>query len=147
MLRYGARRRYCLVVSVLACASIALIAHIDLVRAAQVTSSSAQTPDGSEERYPHLFDITAATKIKFEHVSSPEQKYIVESMSGGVALLDFDRDGWVDIYITGAPSGDMAREGKLARSALYRNNHDGTFTDVTDAAGVATPCWAQGVAV
>ena len=100
-----------------------------------------------EQNYPTLYDITATTKIQFEHVSSPEQKYIVESMSGGVALIDFDRDGWPDIFFTGAQSVEMARQGTMGRSALYRNNHDGTFTDVSDKAGVATPCWAQGVAV
>ena len=44
---------------------------------------------------PQLEDITAKTGIKFEHLLAPEQKYILESMSGGVLLLDFDRDGWV----------------------------------------------------
>lgn len=94
-----------------------------------------------------LVDITASTGIHFEHLSSPEQKFIVESMSGGVALIDFDGDGWLDIYFTNAPSVSMASAGKAARSALYRNNHDGTFTDVAEKAGVATPCWAMGAAV
>lgn len=96
---------------------------------------------------PKLVDITASTGIHFNHLSSPEQKYIVESMSGGVALLDFDGDGWLDIYFTNAPSVSMAQAGGKARSALYRNNHDGTFTDVSEKAGVATPCWAMGAAV
>ncbi len=97
--------------------------------------------------YPQLVDITASTGITFEHLSSPEQKYIVESMSGGVALIDYDRDGWPDIYFTNAQSVEMAQAGQKARSALYRNNHDGTFTDVTDKAGVGYPCWAQGAVV
>jgi hypothetical protein len=92
-------------------------------------------------------DITDSTGISFEHLSSPEQKYIVESMSGGVALIDYDGDGWPDIFFTNAQSVAMALAGKKARSALYRNNHDGTFTDVTDKAGVAAPCWAMGAAV
>ncbi len=96
---------------------------------------------------PQLVDITASTHIHFTHLSSPEAKYIVESMSGGVALIDFDHDGWPDIFFTNAPSVAMAKGGKAARSALYRNNHDGTFTDVTDKAGVGFPCWAMGVAV
>ncbi len=99
------------------------------------------------EPYPRLVDITASTGITFEHLSSPDQKFIVESMSGGVALIDFDRDGWPDIYFTNAQSVEMALAGKKARSALYRNNHDGTFTDVTDHAGVGYPCWAQGAVV
>jgi enediyne biosynthesis protein E4 len=96
---------------------------------------------------PQLIDITSSTGIKFDHLSSPEQKYIVESMSGGVALIDYDRDGWPDIYFTNAQSVDMALAGKKARSALYHNNRDGTFTDVTDEAGVGDPCWAMGAVV
>lgn len=96
---------------------------------------------------PQLVDITASTGIRFDHLSSPEQKFIVESMSGGVALIDYDRDGWPDIYFTNAQSVEMALAGKKSRSALYHNNHDGTFTDVTDKAGVGYPCWAMGAVV
>src|ERR1700722_13173488 len=104
-------------------------------------------PQAATLPVPQLVDITASTGIHFEHLSSPEQKYIVESMSGGVALIDYDGDGWPDIYFTGAPSVAMELEGKKARGALYHNNHDGTFTDVTERAGVGSPCWAMGVAV
>ena len=97
--------------------------------------------------FPQLKDITASTGIHFSHLATPEQRYIVESMSGGVALIDFNRDGWPDIYFTNAPSVAMSLAGKPAKGALYRNNHDGTFTDVTDAAGVGTPCWAMGAVV
>ena len=96
---------------------------------------------------PQLEDITAKAGIKFRHLSSPDKKYILESMSGGVLLVDYDRDGWPDIYFTNAPTVDMALKGEKARGALYHNNHDGTFTDVTDQAGVATPCFAMGGAV
>ena len=98
-------------------------------------------------KLPQLVDITSSTGIHFQHLSSPEQKYIMESMSGGVALIDFDQDGWPDIYFTNAQSVEMAKGGKKARSALFHNNHDGTFTDVTDKAGVGYPCWAMGVSV
>jgi enediyne biosynthesis protein E4 len=101
----------------------------------------------SADSTPRLQDITASTGIHFEHLSSPEQRYIVESMSGGVALFDYDGDGWLDIYFTNAPSVSMALAGKKAKGALYHNNHDGTFTDVTDKAGVGNPCWAMGAAV
>jgi enediyne biosynthesis protein E4 len=96
---------------------------------------------------PQLQDITEKTGIRFRHLWAPEQKYIVESMSGGVLLLDYDRDGWLDIYFTNAPTLEMANKGQKARGALYHNNHDGTFTDVTDKAGIATPCFAMGGAV
>lgn len=96
---------------------------------------------------PQLVDVLAKTTIKFVHASSSEKKYIVESMSGGVLLIDYDRDGWLDIYFTNAPTVDMALKGEKARSALYRNNGDGTFTDVTAKAGVAYPGFAMGGAV
>ena len=96
---------------------------------------------------PQLEDVTAKTGISFTHASDPAKKYIVESMSGGVVLFDYDRDGWLDIYFTNAPSVAMALKGEKSRGALYHNNHDGTFTDVTDKAGIGTPCFAMGGAV
>lgn len=106
-----------------------------------------RTATGPISNYPQLVDITKSTGISFDHKSSPEAKYIAESMSGGVALIDYDGDGWPDIYFTNAQSVDMAHHGVKSRSALFHNNHDGTFTDVTDKAGVGYPCWAMGVAV
>src|SRR5215471_3697290 len=110
-----------------------------------VATSSAQTAKTPKpaaappaSRPPvHFTDITAKTGIAFQHASAAENKYIV--MAGGVLLVDYDRDGWLDIYFTNAPTVDMALRGEKARSALYHNNHDGTFTDVTDKAGVAIP--------
>src|SRR5205814_6136037 len=99
---------------------------------------------GTVRSYPELVDITASTGIQFEHFSSPDKKFIVESMSGGVALIDYDRDGWPDIYFTNAPDVDMEMAGKKARNAIFHNNRDGTFTDLTDKAGVGYPCWANG---
>src|SRR5262245_11670206 len=92
-------------------------------------------------------DITSSSGIAFEHAVSPEKKYLIESMSGGVLLLDYDQDGWLDIYFTNAQSIAMAQQGKKVKSALYRNNHDLTFSDVTDKAGVGFPCSAMGGAV
>src|ERR1700737_5450171 len=93
--------------------------------------SAAQRSDASDppkpNQLPQLVDITGSTGIKFEHLSSPEQKYIVESMSGGVALIDYDRDGWPDIYFTNAPDVDMQGPGKKPRSAFSHKNRDGTF--------------------
>jgi hypothetical protein len=96
---------------------------------------------------PQLEDVSAKAGINFKHTSDPAKKYIVESMSGGVILFDYDRDGWLDIYFTNAPSVDMAVKGEKSRGALYHNNHDGTFSDMTDQAGIASPCFAMGGAV
>ncbi|MGA9472060.1 MAG: VCBS repeat-containing protein, partial [Terriglobales bacterium] len=113
----------------------------------QAPVNTATAPADANVPLPELVDITDSTGIKFNHLSSPEQKYIVESMSGGVALIDYDRDGWPDIFFTNAQSVEMALAGKKARSALYHNNRDGTFTDVTETAGVGYPCWAMGAVV
>jgi enediyne biosynthesis protein E4 len=117
----------------------------------QAAKNSTKDASGKQSaapaQVPQLVDLTLSTGISFQHLSSPEQKYIVESMSGGVALIDYDGDGWLDIYFTNAPGVSMALAGKKAKSALYHNNHDGTFTDVTDKAGVGYPCWAMGAAV
>ena len=72
-------------------------------------------------------------------------KFIYESVGGGCAFIDFDNDGWMDLFIlggtllAGAPSG--------ATNRLYRNNRDGTFTDVTDHAGLHEAGWASGVCI
>lgn len=94
---------------------------------------------------PQLEDITAKAGLRFSHTSAPGNRYIAESMSGGVLLLDYDRDGWVDIYFTNAPTVEMANKGEKSRSALYHNNHDGTFTDVSDRSGVGYGCGARGL--
>jgi hypothetical protein len=90
-------------------------------------------------------DVTQTVKIDFKHESSATStKYLVETMGGGVALLDYDNDGRLDIFFTnGAKVDDPMPDGKLPdKSArkfwnrLYRQNPDGTFTDVTEKAGL-----------
>ena len=94
---------------------------------------------------PVFRDVTEAAGISFRHHAAPEKKYIVESMSGGVALFDYDNDGRTDIYLLDSLTVDTAGEPNAAHSALYRNLGDGRFQDVADAAGLAHPGWAMGV--
>jgi len=102
----------------------------------------------NEQPLPVQFtDITEKAGITFKHVSSPEKKYIVESMSGGVALFDYDNDGYLDIYLVNSLTVDMVKSKQKTRSALYHNNGDGTFTDVTEKAGVGDIGWGMGVAI
>jgi hypothetical protein len=68
-------------------------------------------------------------------------------MSGGVALFDYDNDGYLDIYLVNSLTVDMVKSKQKTRSALYHNNGDGTFTDVTDKAGVGDIGWGMGVAI
>jgi hypothetical protein len=93
-----------------------------------------------------FIDITEASGVRFKHLTAPEKKYIVESMSGGVASFDYDNDGWLDIYLTNSLTVDTAADPKSSRSSLYRNQRDGTFSDVTERSGLGYPGWAMGVA-
>jgi hypothetical protein len=90
-------------------------------------------------------DITREAGITFQHHAAPEKKYIVESMSGGVALFDYDNDGLLDIYFIDSLTVETANQPKAARSALYRNLGNLKFQDVTDKAGIGHPGWGMGV--
>jgi hypothetical protein len=92
-------------------------------------------------------DITGPSGITFKHVLSPEKKYIAESMSGGVALFDYNNDGYLDIFFVNSLTVELLKANKKTRSALYRNNRDGTFSDVTDKAGVGDVGWGMGCAI
>ena len=92
-------------------------------------------------------DVTQKAGITFKHISSPEKKYIVESMSGGLALIDYDNDGYQDIYFVNSLTVDLMKSRTKTKSVLYRNNGDGTFADVTDKAGVGDIGWGMGAAV
>jgi hypothetical protein len=109
------------------------------------------TAGGFVDGAPVVFaDITHAAGLdKFHHRSGdPEKRTILETPGSGVALLDYDNDGWLDIYLLNG-STFPALKGKEAapRAMLLHNNHDGTFSDVTDKAGVANERWGFGVAV
>jgi enediyne biosynthesis protein E4 len=95
-------------------------------------------------------DITKQAGLEeFLHRSgTPEKSTILETIGSGVALIDYDNDGWLDIYLLNS-STVAAIKGKEAppRAMLFHNNHDGTFTDVTEKAGVANERWGVGVAV
>src|SRR6516164_11686070 len=101
-----------------------------------------------ESRRPNPFKEMTATGIKFVHSSgaSPE-KYLPESTGAGCAFLDYDNDGWMDIYLVNSGPCDFWTPEKPLKNALYRNNRDGTFTDVTEKAGVSGGGYGMGVAV
>jgi hypothetical protein len=90
-------------------------------------------------------DITRDAGITFQHHAAPEKRFIVESMSGGVALFDYDNDGLPDLYFVDSLTVDTANDPSAARSALYHNLGNGRFQDVTDKAGVGHPGWGMGV--
>ena len=109
------------------------------------------TAGGFVDGAPFIFtDITKSSGLdKFHHRSgTPEKFTILEAPGSGVALLDYDNDGWLDIYLlNGSTVPAMKGLEPAPRAMLFHNNHDGTFTDVTSTAGVANERWGFGVAV
>ncbi len=110
--------------------------------------SSAKVHPSSPPPIGSFVDISKAAGIDF-HLTcgGPEKAYIMESMCGGIAVLDYDNDGWMDIFLVNGSTVEDLKAGKCHPSKLYRNNHDGTFTDVTAKAGVNHCGWGFGVAV
>jgi hypothetical protein len=81
-------------------------------------------------------------------MGTPQKNFIIETTGSGVALLDYDNDGWLDIYlVNGSTYEAQAGKTEAPHAALFHNNHDGTFTDVTEKAGVTNERWGHGVAV
>jgi len=93
-------------------------------------------------------DVTRSAGIDF-HLTcgSPEKRYILEAMCGGIAVFDYDNDGWMDILLVNGSTLEDLRSGKCHGSKLYHNNHDGTFRDVTASSGLNHCGWGFGVAV
>src|SRR5258708_4643867 len=75
------------------------------------------------------------------------KKYIIETTGTGVAIFDYDNDGWPDIFLVNGTRLEGFPKGQASSNLLYRNNHDGTFTDVTAKAGLTATGWGQGVCV
>jgi hypothetical protein len=102
----------------------------------------------SPASYPFSEVPSSASGITWTHTAgtSPE-KYLPESTGAGCAVFDYDNDGWMDIYLVNSGKCDIFTPAQLLRNALYRNNRDGTFTDVTEKAGVAGGGYGMGAAV
>src|SRR5258706_494005 len=109
------------------------------------------TAGGFVDDAPVIFaDVTKQSGLdKFHHRSgSPEKSTILDAPGSGVALLDYDNDGWLDIYlVNGSTVAAMKGTHPAPPAALFHNNHDGTFTDVTQKPGAAHERWGFGVAV
>jgi hypothetical protein len=116
------------------CITISLAIAVVLLAATQPTPSV------------HFTDVTAAAGIKFHHnAGKAGQKYLPETMGSGVAFFDADGDGWPDILLIN--SKDWTPHGRKSLPALYHNNHDGTFTDITAGSGLDIEIYGMGVAI
>src|SRR3954464_87474 len=99
--------------------------------------------------WPLQTDITARAGLQFRHRSThTADKYLLETMGSGVALLDFDGDGFLDIFfVNGADLPGLQKTGPAYWNRLYRNRGDGTFQDVTESARLQGSGYGMGVAV
>jgi hypothetical protein len=119
--------------SLLAFTALGSIFRVGELRAAQARKASGpifeEVPSG-----------TSGITWVHENAKSPE-RYLPESLGPGCAFLDYDNDGWMDIYLVNSGPSDFYSPKQPLRNALYKNNRDGTFTDVTEKAGLAVPGW------
>ena len=109
------------------------------------------TAGGFGDSGPVVFeDITQKSGLGTWHhtMGMPDKKFIIETNGSGVGLIDYDNDGWLDIYLVNGSTVD-ALNGKATppHAALFHNNHDGTFTNVAEKAGVTNDRWGFGVAI
>jgi len=95
---------------------------------------------------PRFEDVTQQAGLTVPHLSTPEKRYIVESMSGGVGFIDCDNDGKLDIITVNGSSIDRYREGGDPMITLYHQESDLKFKDITKEAGLTTKGWGMGVA-
>ena len=109
------------------------------------------TAGGFVKSGPVLFidESEKAGLTKWTHkMGTPEKNYIVETNGSGIGLIDYDNDGWLDIYVVnGATFNSLDGKETPPHAALFHNNHDGTFTDVAAKAGVTNDRWGYGVAI
>src|ERR1700683_5341240 len=134
------------------------VAPITVAAAAQPASPTTSRPSpGSAPQAPaevkrpagpiEFLDVTNQAGIHFKHNTGAfGKKYLPETMGSGVCFLDYDNDGWQDIFFVNSMDWPEHRTGK-SFPALYHNNHDGTFTDVTREAGLAVETYGLGCAV
>ncbi|WP_263380969.1 CRTAC1 family protein [Granulicella paludicola] len=94
-------------------------------------------------------DVAAKAGITVRNVngSATNKRYIVEATGSGVAIVDYDNDGWPDIFLVNGQELEQDKTQKAPTNHLFHNNHDGTFTDVTEKAGLVSTGWGQGTCV
>src|SRR2546422_8729781 len=117
--------------------------------AAQIIHSQAAHAPAKPAPIADFTDIAKKAGLTAANVFGGKRSstYILESTGTGVAIFDYDNDGWPDIFVVNGTTLDPLPGKKPPTNHLYHNNHDGTFADVTEKAGLAHTGWGQGVCV
>jgi enediyne biosynthesis protein E4 len=129
---------------------LSLILALLLSQATTSSAKSTQQPAQSAQKGAgvEFVDVTKAAGLKWGfNTLAPGNRYIIETMGGGGGFVDYNNDGLLDIYLVCYTQTPQADSSTKPRDALYRNNGDGTFTDVTDKAGISDSMWGMGLAV
>jgi hypothetical protein len=117
------------------------------------TKKESTSPYRASDTHPApawFIDVAPQAGVRMKNVNGgvDTKKYIIETTGSGVAILDYDNDGWPDIFLVNGTTLDENKiRGETPTSHLFHNNHDGTFTDVTHAAGLEFTGWGQGACV
>src|ERR1700733_13851032 len=130
--------------------SLALAFSTVFILAMHLTAVAGQATKQQDTPIPvHFTDIREKAGITFmQDATATGEKYYLETMGTGVGWIDYDQDGLMDLYFVQSAATDIYKPPHPLRSALYHNNGDGTFTDVTEKAGVGGEGhYGQGVAV
>jgi enediyne biosynthesis protein E4 len=128
-------------------AALAVAGTFGAVTSAQ--SSAIQPQKTVPAPLANFTDIAKKAGLTMQNVfgGTDTKKFIIETTGTGVAIFDYDNDGWPDIFLVNGTTLEGFPAGKAPTNHLYHNNHDGTFTDVTAQAGLAASGWGQGVCV
>ena len=113
----------------------------------QPARAAAATQDAGSVAFTDIAEKAGLASAMNVSGSPAEKNYLLEEMGAGVAFFDYDHDGWLDIFLVNGTTIESSPQGKEPTSYLFHNNRDGTFTDVTQDAGLTRSGWGQGCCV